>query len=173
MNVFVLCTGRCGSTTFAKASSHATNYTVGHETGRQRRYNLDYPADHIEVDNRLAWFSGRLDEQYPTARYVHLLRDPEAVADSFVAHGATQPTNLLAGYISAIKQGCGGDSTSEAHDMIRTINANIRHFLRDRPHHTIRIETAAKTFPKFWAAIGAGGRLDRALAEFGKRYNAR
>lgn len=56
MNVFVLCTGRCGSMTFAEACSHAVNYTTGHESGRHRRYDLKYPADHIEVDNRFPQF---------------------------------------------------------------------------------------------------------------------
>ena len=86
-NVFVLCTGRCGSTTFAKASAHATNFTAAHEsrshmTGPRR---FAYAQGHIEVDNRLAWNLGRLDRAYgDTAHYVHLLRDPQAVADSFV-----------------------------------------------------------------------------------------
>ena len=58
--VFVLCTGRCGSTTFARAAAHATNFTAKHESrtyklGAQR---LAYPDNHIEVDNRLAWWRG-------------------------------------------------------------------------------------------------------------------
>ena len=36
MNVFVLNTGRCGSTTFIEACRHITNYSAAHEskTGR-------------------------------------------------------------------------------------------------------------------------------------------
>ena len=56
MNVFVLCTGRCGSTTFACACRHIENYTAAHESrshlaGPER---FAYPEDHIEVDNRLS-----------------------------------------------------------------------------------------------------------------------
>ncbi len=63
MNVFVLGTGRCGTTTFMKACRHVTNCTSGHETrvnhvGPER---LSYPSNHIEADNRLSWFLGRLD----------------------------------------------------------------------------------------------------------------
>lgn len=32
MNVFVLCTGRCGSVTFVEACKHVTNYTSAHES---------------------------------------------------------------------------------------------------------------------------------------------
>ncbi len=56
MDVFVLCTGRCGSTTFIKACAHITNYTAAHEsrTGLLGSDRLDYPGKHIEADNRLS-----------------------------------------------------------------------------------------------------------------------
>jgi hypothetical protein len=84
-NVFVLCTGRCGSLAFARACAHMTNYSCGHESrcsllGAER---LSYPSRHIEVDNRLAWLLGRLDETYgKDAFYVHLRRDRDATARS-------------------------------------------------------------------------------------------
>ncbi|MBC7157267.1 MAG: hypothetical protein H5U20_07100 [Rhodobacteraceae bacterium] len=87
-NVFVLCAGRCGSVTFARAAAHMRNFTVGHEsrthlTGPAR---LDFSPGHVEVDNRLGWFLGRLERRWgDRAAHVHLLRDPEAVAQSFLA----------------------------------------------------------------------------------------
>ena len=75
-NVFVLCTGRCGSTTFVQACQHIENYTASHESkisllGDQR---LEYSQNHIEVDNRLSWFLGSLDKKYgDNAFYVHLI----------------------------------------------------------------------------------------------------
>src|SRR3972149_9948429 len=86
MNVFVLTTGRSGSLTFATACGHITNYTTGHETRRMLlgAERLAPPARHIEVDNHLAWFLGRLDGAYGDgAFYVHLRRDDEAVAASY------------------------------------------------------------------------------------------
>ncbi|MHC4834220.1 MAG: hypothetical protein ACYTFH_10095, partial [Planctomycetota bacterium] len=60
MNVFILSTGRAGSMSFERACSHITNYSAGHETRSgflgQRRF--DYPQNHIESDNRLAWLLG-------------------------------------------------------------------------------------------------------------------
>ncbi|WP_293073572.1 hypothetical protein [Moorena sp. SIO4A5] len=84
-NVFVLCTGRCGSTTFAQACQHIQNYTVSHESrisliGDKR---LQYSQNHIEVDNRLSWFLGSLDKNYgDCAFYVHLKRDIMSTAKS-------------------------------------------------------------------------------------------
>jgi hypothetical protein len=64
VNVFVLNTGRCGSVTFIEACRHIRNYSAAHESratliGEQR---LAYAANHIETDNRLCWFLGRLDK---------------------------------------------------------------------------------------------------------------
>src|SRR5262249_10581173 len=83
INVFVLCTGRCGSVTISKAFQHATNFTCGHETEACSFYPLDFPAQHIEVDNRLPWMLGDLITKYPWARFIHLIRDQEEVARSF------------------------------------------------------------------------------------------
>ena len=170
MRIFVLCTGRCGSKTFAKACEHVTNYTAAHESGRWNRYSLEYPENHIEVDNRLAWFLGRLDNRYPGAFYVHLLRDEEATTRSYALR-AKMPTQIVHGFMFAIKQGQHGDPARESREMVATINANIRHFLREKPHMTIDIETADKSFPAFWERIRAEGRLDAALGELKKRHN--
>jgi hypothetical protein len=84
VRIFVLTTGRSGSLTFAKACGHASNFTAAHESridlidGR-----LDYPDQHIEVDNRLAWMLGPLHAAHPDARYVHLTRDAATTARSF------------------------------------------------------------------------------------------
>ncbi|MES9978612.1 MAG: hypothetical protein ABW107_07665, partial [Candidatus Thiodiazotropha sp. 6PLUC5] len=69
MNIFILNSGRCGSTTFIKACEHITNYTTGHETrahltGDKR---IDYPDNHIEADNRLSWILGRIDNKFGAA----------------------------------------------------------------------------------------------------------
>ena len=93
MNVFVLCTGRCGSKTFEQACQHMTNYTVAHESKRPVRNaafeypyrSLRYPDNHIEIDNRLSWFLGTLQKEYgDRAFYVHLLRGKEEVAKSLM-----------------------------------------------------------------------------------------
>jgi hypothetical protein len=175
MNVFVLNTGRCGSTTFIKACQHITNYTSGHEslineTGSQR---LDYPADHIEADNRLSWFLGRLDKKYAdNAFYVHLKREQHAVAASFTKR-------IDFGILRAYEQGIlmHKNHQRSAHDIavdyIETVNTNIELFLKDKSNKmAISIETAGPDFTEFWEKVGAKGNLDAALKEWDINYNA-
>jgi hypothetical protein len=175
MNVFVLNSGRCGSTTFIRACEHIDNYSAGHETrihlaGASR---LDYAQDHIEADNRLCWMLGRLDERYgDDAFYVHLYRDREATAGSFARR-------MDFGIMQAWREGVllGGEETASplelARDYVDSVEANIRLFLRDKSHCLeVRLEQAARDFAGFWGAIGARGDLEAALAEWQVRHNA-
>lgn len=175
MNVFVLNTGRCGSTTFIRACSHIVNYSAGHESrihaiGDAR---LAYPPDHIEADNRLAWLLGRLDRRFGAAAfYVHLQRERGAVAASFARRSGF---GIMQAYREGILLGgmAGQGELELAADYIETVEANIALFLRDKPRRmTFRLEHAEEDFGRFWQAIGAAGERAAALAEFGRRYNA-
>jgi hypothetical protein len=174
MNVFVLTTGRSGSLTFAEACRHATNYSAGHETrvGLLGPGRLSYPPDHIEVDNRLAWFPGRLEAAFgDDAFYVHLRRDPAASAASFVRRW-NKP--MMRAYRKGILWDVDPDvgRLEIASDLNATVISNIDLFLRDKPNKmTIEIETASTSFPEFWDRIGAEGDLEAALAEFERRYH--
>ena len=174
-NVFVLCTGRCGSLTFAKACSHITNFTVGHETrvGRLGEERFAYPERHIEVDNRLSWLLGRLEKAYgPRALYVHLRRDPQAVAESYARrYGA----GIIHAYRTAIvaTRPMQDDPVAVGLDYCATVNANIEVFLAGKPHkYEVRLEHAAADFVGFWHRIHAKGDRDAALREFGIAHNA-
>lgn len=175
MNVFVLCTGRCGSMTFAKAFGHAWNYSSGHETlsgviGAQR---LAYPQRHIEADNRLAWFLGRLDEAYgDRAAYIHLRRDRAATAASFERR---YREGIIYAYRSAILMGANEyvPPRSVCLDYVDTVNANILAFLRDKTSvFTVNLESARGDFAAAWSGVGAEGDIDAALSEWDIRYNA-
>jgi hypothetical protein len=174
MNVFVLTTGRSGSLTFAWACSHITNYTTGHESRRSvvGPARLAWPDRHIEVDNRLAWLLGRLGEAYgDEARYVHLLRDPEAVAQSYARRWQAP---LIRTYRRGILYEVDdeADRLAVARDLVDTMRANIEAFLATRRDvMRIRIEEAVALFPAFWEWIGAEGDLAAALGELGKRYH--
>lgn len=177
-HVFVLCTGRCGSTTLARACTHIDNYTSAHEsrtwlTGAAR---LDYPSRHIEIDNRLSWFLGRLDAQHGTAPlYVHLTRDPEAVAQSFLAR---LDRGIMAAYRSTILMGAPRRSAdlpgiAFCRDYVSCVTENIRHFLRDKPHVAqITLEDFPAGFRSLWSRLGATGDLDAALATLAQTHNA-
>ena len=176
--VFVLCTGRCGSTTFARAAEHITNYTVKHEsrTHLLGPARLAYPTRHIEVDNRLAWWLGNLDQTFgDTPYFVHLTRDPTEVAASYANR---KHYGLLKGYHKSLlchrmRPNTETDMTKIAADMVATITANITHFLRDKTKvMQMPLETIEKDFPTFWHWIGAKGDLPAALAEWTVLHNA-
>ncbi len=175
MNVFILNSGRCGSTTFIEACRHITNYTAGHET-RLRKIGaerLAYPENHIEADNRLCWLLGRLERAYgDQAHYVHLTRRREEVAASFVKR---MDYGIMRAWRDGVLLEGEPDQTPTgfALDYLDTVEANIGCFLRDKTRQTVvRLEHAREDFPRFWEAIGARGDLAMALTEWDTRHNA-
>ncbi len=175
MNIFILNSGRCGSTTFIKACQHITNYTSSHEsllseTGALR---FNYPANHIEADNRLSWLPGRLDKTYGNnAFYVHLKRNPEDTANSF-------SKRIDFGILKAYEQGILMhekhfiSAQDIARDYIETVESNIKLFLKDKSSKMdISLETIKTDFSEFWDKINAQGNLNDALDEWDTNYNA-
>ena len=177
MNVFVLCTGRCASMTFARAAAHLTNYTAGHESraGRLGPDRVAFPANHVEVDNRLTWFLGRLEAAYPFgfAFYVHLRRDREETARSFLAR---YDSGIIGAYRRSVLMGLPEDAEpiEVCRDYVDTATAQIEHFLRNkfRMQMEVRVDTAKEDFAAFWARIKGQGDLAGALHEWDVRHNA-
>lgn len=175
-NVFVLCTGRCGSMTISKAFSHATNYTAGHETEACSFYPLAYPDNHIEVDNRLAWMLGDLDYKFPDAKYVHLLRNQDEVARSFAGRADFPGASVrgFGGGILGLGDGFAEQRYEVAKRMWEVKNANISEFIR---HHlfyqlSVWLHELTDELPRIWEWLGCEGDLDAAVAETRVRYNA-
>ena len=175
MNVFVLNTGRCGSTTFIKACQHISNYSSGHETllDKIQDQRLAYPDNHIEADNRLSWFLGRLDEKYGNdAFYVHLTRDTDATINSFTKR-------MDYGIMKAYKEGIlmansiPSDNEAFAEDYIQTVTSNINLFLKDKTNTMLfKLEQAQQDFSEFFQRIDARGELELALKEWHIAHNA-
>jgi len=175
MNVFILNSGRCGSSTFIKACQYINNYSSAHESlamqvGEKR---LAYPANHIEADNRLCWLLGRLDNQYAdNAIYVYLHRNKQDTINSFVKR-------IDYGIMRAYREGIlieADEHISDvdlAADYLLTIKNNIECFLKDKTHiMTFSMERGKEDFKEFWVLIGAQGDLPKALAEWDITYNA-
>ena len=175
MNVFVLNTGRCGSATFIKACEHITNFSAGHET-RSRLLGaarLAFPANHIEADNRLSWFLGRLHGKYgDNAFYVHLRRSDADTARSFANR---YDNGIMVAYRNGILKGVSqsADPLEVSLDYCDTVNRNVEHFLEDKSDQmAFTLENAKKDFRRFWLRIGAEGDLEAALGEWDVAYNS-
>ena len=173
MNIFVLSTGRCGSMALDKFCKHMQNYSSAHES--RDNLNFIYPENHIEIDNRLSWFLGRIDSMYGNnAIYVHLKRDESKVAKSYqkrfyykrgIAIGykynllSTKARNIETDYNIML-------------DYCTTVNQNITSFLKDKSQVClIDTENFKEDASKFWNFIGAKGDLETALDEFDIKYN--
>ncbi len=174
-NVFVLSTGRCGSRTLVEACCHVTNYTCGHETRTSAigPARLDYPPGHIEADNRLAWYLGRLDRTYgDRAIYVHLRRDRLGTARSYAKR---YDRGIIRAYRLGILINLSKDVDPVAvcEDYCDTVDSNIEAFLRGKPRTmTFWLENAHQDFARFWELIGAQGDLAAAQGEWDVAYNA-
>lgn len=177
MNVFVLSTGRCGSTTFARACEHIENYSAAHESRISCVKNrVEYPDGHIEVDNHLAWFLGRLDEKYgDDAFYVHLKRDLEETARSRMrrAEGKIDPGLMWAYGERLIWQNDDANLLDVCKHYCETVNANISLFLKDKSMTMeFALESAKEDFRQFWNRIEAVGDAEPAIQEWDRTYNA-
>ena len=179
MNIFVLCTGRCGSTAFVKACSHFTNFTAGHETraeyvGAER---LQYPDRHIEADNRLSWFLGRLDRTFgDNAYYVHLTRDLEEVAESLskrIDKLGTIGHAYRNGIIIKKHDQQPVPALEAMRDYVETVTENIELFLNGKRNvMKIPLAEAKSIFPQFCDWVAAEGDFAAALKEWDVKHNA-
>ena len=172
MNVFILNAGRCGSTTFIKSCQHIDNYTAAHEsrTTHVGPDRLNYPANHIEADNRLSWFLGRLDQLYgDNAFYVHLLRNSDDTVNSFMKR---TDFGIMKAYREGIYLSDVEDNLQAyAKDYIETVNSNIRHFLKDKTHTmNFKLDNTHVDFNNFWEQIAAKGNKELSLSEWDKHY---
>lgn len=196
MRVFVLNAGRCGSTTLYRACCHVRNFSVSHTSQHTRLGDgrVDYPDHHIDLGNRLVWFLGRLDLRFGTEPFfVHLRRDPAAVARSYEARlerarrrglvsrilgrRANANSGIIAAYAAQIARQKDWTTRPDVlpicEDYVRTVDENIRLFLKDKPRQMdFWLEDYAAAWPRFWRAVGAEGDYEAALAEFQRPHNA-
>jgi len=95
---------------------------------------FDYPVNYIEVDNRLCWLLGRLDEAYGTnAYYVHLIRDRNLTARSYNKRWYNRVSLIRAYSHEILMQKENRFETCL--DFWDTVNANITSFLKDKPNN--------------------------------------
>lgn len=150
-----------------------TNFSSSHEA-RSSKFGderLAFPPNHIEIDNRLSWFLGRLEKEYgDDAVYVHLIRDPLKVAESYNRRWNYYGSIAMAYTLGILKSNKFG--ISSCIDYVRTVTENIEAFLVSKSRvFVIDIQNPKDQFKLFWQEIGAEGELNQALAEFDHTYD--
>ena len=182
-NIFVLSPGRSGSKTLATACTHLDNYTSAHESRAafvgEERFN--YPASHIEVDNRLTWFLGALGKRFDDSStlYVILKRDYESTLDSFLdrLRNSTYRASIMNAFSHGILMKPGDWTADEEREVVKlyldTIDDNIEEFLKNRRHIRVNLEDGGVSFEAFLKEISASGDLTSARADWHKVFNAR
>jgi hypothetical protein len=198
VRVFGLTPGRTGSATFVEACRHATNYTAGHETRSARTplsERLAYPDHHIEADRHLSFMLASLDRAHPSdVLYVHLWRDPEATAASWVRRmpdAESWPVWLRRGVGGLVKRrhrqtlgvvmahvlfGPARRLTPEemlasATAYVEVVHDTISAFVADRPSVRLDVDDPSG-LAEVWERADVEGDFEAALAEYRVKHNA-
>lgn len=127
MNVFIISPGRTATTTIANAFSCLPGYTSGHETkvkylGDER---VDYANNHVECDNRLAWFLPRLTSKYSNDGLLVILnRDREKIAASY--NKRWYKINIMKAYSQGILMRDFTENNADVcRDYVRSVNEQL------------------------------------------------
>lgn len=174
-NIFVLSAGRVGSEILSKALSHANNYTVGHETDRAKDFS--YPDYHIEIDNRLAWFLGDLDEIYDSNEtlYVWLYGNRHNQTIS-LSRRYNHSHSIMRAFGDGILMGAVKKKLDIAVKYVECVEDNIQYFTSGKENvayvdssNTYSFRNSVHTL---WADARMCGDYDACMDELSKFYNA-
>jgi hypothetical protein len=165
-NIFILCAGRSASTALAKALQPLSNYTAAHESrcGVSSDVKLDYPENHIEIDNRLIWFVDLLDEKYGSqAKYVYLHRDLSKIAMSY-----SERWHLSVSIVKAYGHGilmkdkiASAERLDVCMDYANVVDRKIRAFLKTKENSLIiDSDNLSSDFDKLLGFLDAQGDLN-------------
>lgn len=163
MRVFVLTTGRTGSTTLYHACKHIENYTVQHEGATHW-----IKDNHITIDNRLSFKLGHLHNYHDNdCFYFHLIRNTVETVQSFLNRkGGYDISDAWAKQVMMRER----KTYETCLNYVQATNANIQLFLTDKPHEIIRLDEAG--IKMLYEKIGAVGNLSKSLKELKTKYNA-
>lgn len=133
----ILCAGRTTSKTFIRSASKLDGFNAAHESNATKLFDerLSYPDNHIEADNRLAWFLGALDEKYgDSAYYVYINRDHKRIARSYVRRWRLTVSIVKAFGYGILMRPCINrrDRFLVSLFYVQTVEKNIKMFLKNK-----------------------------------------
>lgn len=174
MRVFVVGTGRCGTSTFRHAASLALNKSVRQESaywnGVSHREYLD---GCIEIGHQLTWVLSYLLHRYRDSKIVHLVRDKESCVRSLQKNGlGTIPSwyNML--YAGCHENGNPCPPCSDLFDIYYDqVNFSIPNVTPTHRYFRLKLEAAKEQWRACWDWMSCEGDFERSLACWAKKYN--
>jgi len=172
MRVFVTGTGRCGSVSFAHACTFISNYSVAHESPCGL---LHYPDNHIEVNPQLRYVIKPLAEQFPDAKWVHLVRDRDACADSLAALNGGKWMQHFNDLCPTVMPNSNPTLRAKrVYEHLATcIDVMIERFVKPENRRRIDLDHIGDQWPQFLQWIGAEGDLQASINSWSTPRNTR
>lgn len=164
MRIFVVGTGRCGTVTFSKAASHATNYTVGHESKAGRVADWEYPDNHIEVSSQLVIAIPILREIYPDAKWVWMIRDRDECVKSLARLDAMDAFSFV---FFQQKRPYRIEVASAVYDLLNGLCDECL----PRNRMVFLLRDAKESWKRTWTNMWCEGDFDASLKEWDTKYN--
>lgn len=172
MRIFVVGTGRCGTSTFYHAAKHATNYHVGHESraGRREPNDYIYPDQTLEISCHLSFAVPLLYERngFHDVKIVHLVRERRPCIESLAR--VKDALQSLAFGIQQCKPKSDTEHLAWAEWWYDLVNENIS-ATAWHPFE-FQMEAAEDFWPDFWMWAGCEGDFDASMEEWRRKYNA-
>ena len=163
MRIFVVGTGRCGSSTFYQACKTITNYTCGHETFAGQVHNFEYLDNHIEVAVQNVQALALLQNKYPNNMIVQLIREPKGCIQSLFEQC---PEYLKAWSFQVYLTTEVTEKVAEAY--YHCVN---QHIAKIPNLVTVRVDDLEWFWARFIQSIGAECDMEQAQKILSRKYN--
>lgn len=165
MRGFVIGTGRCGTLTCSRALSHATNYTVGHESHSGCIGDWVYPDGHIEVSAGLTIAFPLLQQLYPASRWIWLVRtDRRSCVESIASMNDGRPVREFCGVFFHQRKPFPIMGAEAIYDLLNAL-------AKRSGAYKLKLETAKEQWAEVWELLGCEGDYPASLREWDVRYN--
>lgn len=174
-NIFCTGTGRCGTSTLARALEHAKGYTVGQESHIGHNVLIEpvsgyytYPDNHIEVSPHLALSISPLVALYPSACWVHIRRSRETCVRSLMDNCKDQMLGFVHQWFQI--EDCTVEQASGL--FYDVMDYTIQESLKNQHYVQIDLESAWEQWPKVWDYLGLEGDMAKSRQEWKRKYNS-
>lgn len=172
MRVFVVGTGRCGTSTFFHACNHITNYGCGHESKRGPKQigNWSFPDDHIEIASNLTVGLHKLIYKYPNSLWVRLKRNKRECVRSLAEQASEAMLDFAHQwwYLDMTEAVDNIEVASQFYDFCED------YYQRRLPNNALflDLEHIREQWSVFWNEARAEGDYLASLKEWDRNYNA-